>query len=679
MGPAPEPRKPKVMRVATRCRTVEELIAAFATLVDEHSLVVLTDQQRVIGSRQPFVVELSDGTFVMKGEAEVVESTPPPKGRLKLRFLALDAGGREVHQRMLERKGGTRATPPRAPTEPALKPLVRIPDPTPGASGPTAAPPPVPPVPKPVPIPPRTPTAPTPTLPRAPSAIPVPVIPPPRTATGTSPGASKTMIGIVPSVPRLPPVAGTGAKPAAPPPTPTPPASASENFDEQPTNVETPIPVPVPEPVVAPPPSRPVPASPRRAVSDTEPTPNKPAEAPPTIEAALTEATAKQRAASPLPEGERAPGSPYVLPANPFGEVAPESLEAFVECTLYEETGQFSFGEGGWVNDLRAPNDLEPPGEPPPPFPVFGAPEPAAPPPPPTPPPAPPPAPPAPAPTPAPAPLPEVASDPAFPPFDAPAPAPVAIAPPVTPVPVVATPAAKKPIPWKWIGIGGAGLAAIAVIALLAAGGNSSSAPAKGSGTGSVAAKDPPKHAPDAGADRAVTPDAAVAPEVVADAGADVDPDVDPDEVTGPVVAPTGDCHLKVAVEPDGAHIKLNGELIGDAPLDTSIPCGPQKLTIFRSHYETVFRSIKGEPGKDVTIDLKMVRPTYRITITSKPKGATISINGRTVGKAPVTTTVKGYTALEIEASLKGFQSWKKTTEAEKGTRSIVATLKKSR
>src|SRR5690349_17401882 len=115
MGTAAEPRRPKVMRVSTRCRTVDELVAAFATLVDEHSLVVLTDQQRVIGSRQPFVVELSDGTFVMRGEAEVVESTAPPKGRLCLKFLALDASGREVHARMLERKRAASGTEPPLP------------------------------------------------------------------------------------------------------------------------------------------------------------------------------------------------------------------------------------------------------------------------------------------------------------------------------------------------------------------------------------------------------------------------------------------------------------------------------------------------------------------------------------------------------------------------------------
>src|SRR5687767_10867362 len=134
MGTSSDPRRPKVMRVSTRCRTVDELVAAFATLVDDQSMVVLTDQQRPLGTRQPFVVELADGTFVMRGETEVIESTPPPRGRLRLRFLALDAGGREVHQRMLERKRSGVALPgdavpvKRASTEGSGRALVRIPD-----------------------------------------------------------------------------------------------------------------------------------------------------------------------------------------------------------------------------------------------------------------------------------------------------------------------------------------------------------------------------------------------------------------------------------------------------------------------------------------------------------------------------------------------------------------------
>ena len=34
---------------------------------------------------------------------------------------------------------------------------------------------------------------------------------------------------------------------------------------------------------------------------------------------------------------DRTPGSGFILPANPFGELESESLEHFIECTIYEE------------------------------------------------------------------------------------------------------------------------------------------------------------------------------------------------------------------------------------------------------------------------------------------------------------------------------------------------------
>ncbi|HLU67288.1 MAG TPA: hypothetical protein VKZ63_13480, partial [Kofleriaceae bacterium] len=41
----------------------------------------------------------------------------------------------------------------------------------------------------------------------------------------------------------------------------------------------------------------------------------------------------------------RVRGSNVILPANPLDELDPESLDAFVECTIYEETGAFGEGE----------------------------------------------------------------------------------------------------------------------------------------------------------------------------------------------------------------------------------------------------------------------------------------------------------------------------------------------
>jgi hypothetical protein len=116
------------LRVTTRCRSVADLIAAFAPVVDEESIVVVSDRERSVGARQPFVMELADGTAAMRGEVEVVAATPPPQCRVRLRFLALDSAGRDIHQSMLDRSAG-RVQQILSPGESGRLPLVRIPDP----------------------------------------------------------------------------------------------------------------------------------------------------------------------------------------------------------------------------------------------------------------------------------------------------------------------------------------------------------------------------------------------------------------------------------------------------------------------------------------------------------------------------------------------------------------------
>jgi len=56
----------------------------------------------------------------------------------------------------------------------------------------------------------------------------------------------------------------------------------------------------------------------------------------------------------PIPDGERTPGSDLVLPANPLMNIDDKSLEGFVDCTLYEETGNF-FGEQPVLEDPDDP------------------------------------------------------------------------------------------------------------------------------------------------------------------------------------------------------------------------------------------------------------------------------------------------------------------------------------
>ena len=63
---------------------------------------------------------------------------------------------------------------------------------------------------------------------------------------------------------------------------------------------------------------------------------------------------AGSRARFALVDSERTPGSDLVLPANPLMNISDHSLEGFVDCTLYEETGNF-FGEQPVVEDPEDP------------------------------------------------------------------------------------------------------------------------------------------------------------------------------------------------------------------------------------------------------------------------------------------------------------------------------------
>lgn len=130
---------PKVMRVPTRCRDVDEFVAAYASMVDEESIIVMTDQPRQLGARHRFTVELADGSFVLRGEAEVIESSRET-GRLRLRLLALDAESRAVHRQMVGRGAASaqRSVVKIPPVPKRLLPTTRV------HAGDLGAPPPMP-------------------------------------------------------------------------------------------------------------------------------------------------------------------------------------------------------------------------------------------------------------------------------------------------------------------------------------------------------------------------------------------------------------------------------------------------------------------------------------------------------------------------------------------------------
>jgi hypothetical protein len=365
------------------------------------------------------------------------------------------------------------------------------------------------------------------------------------------------------------------------------------------------------------------------------------------------------------PDEERTPGSDLILPANPLSGINDVALEGFVDCTLYEETGNFFP-----VDEELAPppkrSTLPPPISnmsivnapvemsvlaPLPKTPTAAMPGTLAsssismpiPMPTPTPPPmmlvSPPPSPP-----PMPAeimargtPMPGVPNSPAMPP----------------PLPLMRrVRAATAPLrsirlpPRRYLIAAGVTLLGIATVAIAA---SRDSKPAAKPKAIEVAQLDTPKPMHEVVAEPEPPPPPAPTPPAA-------DDDSEPTETNdAPAVIGDGPCKLEVATTPAGSMISLDGKVLAPSPLTVATTCDKHKLDIAHQRYMTSTKLVSLTKPED-KIDVTLGRPTHTVSITSQPSGATIFIDGHRAGTTPTTLSVLGFQQLKLEVKKTGYQ-----------------------
>lgn len=101
-------------------------------------------------------------------------------------------------------------------------------------------------------------------------------------------------------------------------------------------------------------------------------------------------------------------------------------------------------------------------------------------------------------------------------------------------------------------------------------------------------------------------------------------------------------CQLRVSSNANPSQIFVEGQPSGESPAVVAAPCGPVTVELRRARYATATRQLEATPGV-TEIELKMARPTVKIHVTSRPPGAMVRLNGRDVGKTPLTTEVPAF------------------------------------
>ncbi len=395
---------------------------------------------------------------------------------------------------------------------------------------------------------------------------------------------------------------------------------------------------------------------------------------PPRIaEAATPEAIADaDDMTNPVSVESRTPGSSFVLPANPLSNLTDQSLGGFVDCALYEETGNF----------FRAPDyedslvDIEDPVASPPQAlaPVNAIrqnPSPAAP------------------------TLSPMAFAPAAPPD-------LQFAPEATPLPSPHRPSPRRysepliepgAVPYmpapsgastgpvdstaallaisspsrrRWILFGGAAAIAssLLLVLVLARGGDDDEPtppPVKVASVQPTKTDERPREGPPGQTSDLTQPrppgssatlgTGQIAPEPVAV----VVPD-ETDDPSGPPVVGSGPCRLTVSSTPAGSIVRIDDQTIGPSPITFNGPCKRSKVDVKHPRYALGTKIVNLTADQPTTIQIPLARPTHAVTIVTVPPGATISIAGNRAGTSPTSVKLMGFTSVKLTVEKKGFK-----------------------
>lgn len=682
-------KKTKGMCIATRCTSVEQFIQMFHRFVDQDSFFVSTLNTRPPGLETSFSVQLVDGTPVLKGLCVVLQAWTDANNAFKtpgvrLGIKRLTANSMLVFEQLLVTRSA-----PKPPTTIAV-----------GAGTPTvsAAPKPVAPIAtKPL----GSPAKPAVSVPKVitplSGAVPRPI--------AKSPFAETAPTRLAPSRVELHQPARASSEAAVPEAVTTP---ETTDVIEEKTDVREPKLRLVPLPPGASDEAKP------EAKAEAAPE-QKPAAELAKVDAA--ESVPTPRLDTEGPTMERTPGSDLVLPANPLMNLTDESLEGYVDCTLYEETGNFfpvdedasvivddvippppllaprpvvaraptpppmgpndrppakEFDEKSDSTELAAPRFQSSPGRPAYP---AGATPPA---------------------------LPTVPqagprdSEPAMlvppardsvmvdpelvargstPAFEGNAreaerkPESIASRLPLsaeaTPLPppmpasddYVITPPRAVPIAAVPAPRRATPWWLYASVGVLVAAGVGVFVMARGS-SGASTAPQPTKPAKPVAEVTPPVPE--TQPEEPAKPSQPAgDPGDEPDEQApggGPPVVGGGPCKVVVATTPAGSIVMLDDKAVGPSPITVAASCDKHKLDISHPRYQSTTKLVTLAQGKDESLDVTLMRPTHTVTVNSTPSGATIYIDGRSAGTTPTKMSVLGFTTLKLEFKKTGYQ-----------------------
>jgi len=146
-----------------------------------------------------------------------------------------------------------------------------------------------------------------------------------------------------------------------------------------------------------------------------------------------------------------------------------------------------------------------------------------------------------------------------------------------------------------------------------------------------------------------------------------------------PAVGSAGSCMVDVASNPAGAEIVLDTTVLGVTPAQVPLPCdAPVKLLVRKASYVAQQRAVT--PARDGSDKLKitLVHVSYSVKVSSSPPGATITMNGKSLGTTPATIKLPAFEAAVLTITKDGFSTETEHVTPKTNNTTVHSILKKA-
>ncbi len=123
--------------------------------------------------------------------------------------------------------------------------------------------------------------------------------------------------------------------------------------------------------------------------------------------------------------------------------------------------------------------------------------------------------------------------------------------------------------------------------------------------------------------------------------------------------------HVTVTSTPSGASVYIDGKYAGTTPLENyKLSTGEHTVKVEKEGYETYTTKVDVSPGGTATVSATLRPLPVKLSITSKPSGASVYINGAYKGTTPLTLSLTPGT-YDVRIVKKGYKTWEKSVTVE--------------